>query len=105
MADETCDVSIRITPAVEKQSVVAEAQTRSQFLLADKKHVPERRVSGLTDENGVVVLALLRDAKIKDRDDAEPHRYTVSIPRAGYSRTVVVPDSATAELADIVETA
>ena len=105
MADETCDVSIRITPAVEKQSVVAVAQTKSQFLIADKKHAPVRRVSGLTDASGVVVLALLRDAKLKDRADTAPHRYTVSIDKAQYSRTIVVPDAATAELADIVETA
>lgn len=104
MANETCDVSIRIIPAVAKQTVEAIAQTKSQFLIADKKHAHERRVSGLTDASGVVVLALLRDAKLKDRSDLKPHRYTVNIPKAGYSRTVVVPDSATAELADIVET-
>ena len=105
MADETCDVSIRIIPAIEKAVVEAELQTRSAFLIADKKHAVTKKVSGLTDASGVVVLALLRDAKLKDFSPPKPHRYNVRIPKAKYDRTVVVPDTATAELADIVETA
>ena len=108
MADETCAVTVKTLPAVADLEVKARLETKNAFL-ATKELVLDsaKTVNGITDSNGEAVLNLIRDAKLIDKDVASiPHYTRVGINKDGVkvNVTTVVPNSATADFADTIQT-
>lgn len=106
MADETGDITFKTLPAVVDAEIVATLATKNAFVVTTKELILNslRRVSALTDTAGAATLALLRDAKLIDKDGTtEPHFYNVTSGKLNLNARIVVPNLATEKFADTVQ--
>lgn len=106
MADETCDVELKTLPAVEGKVIKATLLTKNAFLVTKELVLPSfKHQEVVTNSSGIATLTLIRDAKLINRTvDTEDHHYNIESDQLNLKELeIIVPNTATAKLADTVQ--